>query len=129
MKSVVLFANMSISIVSIAVSHAAYGQDPGVDCTHPLGGYEQNHCASKLEDTNDLELNTLYKKLKTKLSPTEARMLKEAESKWIALRDEICDFEVLPTTRGTGWSANYAECITRLTKNRIIDLKAAISYR
>lgn len=127
MRSVFLIVSMSVGILTL--SHATSEQASGVDCTHAQGGYEQSYCASRLADAADVELNSSYRRLKDSLTTEEVRKLVQIESKWIALRDEICDFETLPAIGGTGWPAFYSECIARLTKNRIIDLKAAIDYR
>lgn len=102
---------------------------PPIDCKSPKATTEVNYCAEKANEKADLELNALYKKLRDKLNQKDKDALAQIERKWVALRDEICEFETQPAESGTGWSGFNSDCLTRLTKNRLIDLKNALEFR
>lgn len=102
---------------------------PPINCKSPKATAEENYCAEKANERANLELNALYKKLRDKLNQNDKDVLAQTERKWVALRDEICDFETQPAENGTGWSGFSSDCLTRLTKNRIIDLKSALEFR
>ncbi|WP_295426583.1 lysozyme inhibitor LprI family protein [uncultured Thiodictyon sp.] len=116
--------------VQLLLAHQALSEDtPPINCKSPKATTEVNYCAEKANEKADLELNVLYKKLRDKLNQEDKDALAQTERKWVALRDEICDFETQPAENGTGWSGFNADCLTRLTKNRLSDLKSALEFR
>jgi len=116
--------------VQLLLAHQAMSEDtPPINCKSPKATTEVNYCAEKANEKADLELNVLYKKLRDKLNQEDKDALAQTERKWVALRDEICDFETQPAENGTGWSGFNSDCLTRLTKNRLSDLKSALEFR
>ena len=82
---------LSLLIVS-SFSASIYGDDyRNVDCSEPKGNYAFSYCIRSNYEKADEELNSVYKKLKQKLTYEEKKLLLNAQRAWIQFRDNDCE--------------------------------------
>jgi uncharacterized protein YecT (DUF1311 family) len=84
---------------------------------------EMNDQAGRDYKQADRQLNDTYNALLAKLSADGKASLREAERAWIAFRDRECAFETMGSAGGSIHSMVVAQCATRLTGERIKELK------
>ncbi len=84
---------------------------------------ELNECLGDKFRIADKSLNSTYAELQRKLTPERQEVLKKAETAWIALRDNDCDFEASTATGGTAYQSLYLSCQIEATKRRMRVLK------
>jgi uncharacterized protein YecT (DUF1311 family) len=77
------------------------------DCTKSLTEVEQNICHVESLAALDVQLNTLYKSLLTKLTGPERDALRDEQRKWLAARETTCNYK--------GWHG----CLTDYYQKRI----------
>src|SRR5579871_485569 len=76
----------------------------------------------------DADLNTVYQKAiesATKYGRTDLANLKDAQRKWIAYRDAVCEAEFALYHGGTAAGPAKLACLRRITDQRTHDLKEA----
>lgn len=78
-----------------------------------------NECLGDEFGMADKALNSAYAELRRKLTPERQEVLKKAETSWIALRDNDCDFEASAAAGGTAYQSLYLSCQIHTTKRRI----------
>ncbi|GEP55139.1 lysozyme inhibitor LprI family protein [Reyranella soli] len=78
---------------------------------------------------SDQQLNTVYNKLRAKISDAGKAKLQTAQQSWLRFRDQECEFETMGTVGGTIHSMIVAICLTRLTDQRIKDLEAQLNCK
>jgi uncharacterized protein YecT (DUF1311 family) len=98
----------------------------------PLASFSQNKPVGQSEfdemmkayKTADADLNKEYQRALRGLRPSDARNLRDAQQKWIAYRDAVCKYEYGMVGGGTIGPTIRVACLTRLTKERTVDLQA-----
>jgi uncharacterized protein YecT (DUF1311 family) len=118
----------NISLVSIssliALSFGApASSQPQINCENPGSNVEYKECAYRAYQASDKQLNQVYKPIFAKLKGTEKQKLIQAQSIWIKFRDANCEFEVYQNRQGSGYSGFLSNCLERMTKARIDELK------
>lgn len=90
-----------------------------------------NSCAANTFKAADKELNALYKTQLDYLQDAKSKSaFKEAQRKWIALRDADCLYQVGPREdSGSIWPLLQLSCETEQTKVRIEQLKKYVACR
>lgn len=113
------------SLVALAGSGVAIAKD--CDSTQEA----MNVCAADDFKAADKELNTLYKAQMDYLQDAKTKSaFKEAQRKWIALRDADCLYQVGPREdSGSIWALLQYSCETEQTKVRIEQLKKYVACR
>ena len=76
---------------------------------------------------SDDQLNTVYNKLRAKISDAGKKNLQVAQQSWLRFRDQECEFETMGTVGGSIHSMIVAICLTRLTDQRVKDLEAQLN--
>ena len=76
---------------------------------------------------SDDQLNTVYNKLRAKISDAGKKNLQVAQQSWLRFRDQECEFETMRTVGGSIHSMIVAICLTRLTDQRVKDLEAQLN--
>jgi len=93
---------------------------------------EVTACLVQHFKTADADLNAVYQKAiksATEYGPTDLANLKDAQRKWIAYRDAVCEAEFALYQGGTaGGPAKFA-CLWRITDQRTHDLKEAYLFQ
>ena len=107
--------------------------EPAIDCDKAVATAELNACADKELAKADAELNTVYAKVRARISKTEAdppydaksfeEALRKSQRAWVAYRDADCkDLVPMSWTGGSGTSGEVLGCLTSKTKARTKDL-------
>src|SRR5215831_11881512 len=79
----------------------------------------------------DADLNAAYQKAiksATQYGPTDLANLKDAQRKWIAYRDAVCEAEFALYHGGTASGPAKSACLWRITDQRTHDLKEAYLF-
>ena len=77
----------------------------------------------------DERLNAAYNKLRARISDAGKKSLQTAQQSWLRFRDQECEFETMGTVGGSIHSMVVAQCLTRLTDQRIKDLEAQLNCK
>ena len=112
--SISLFGGQSIAAPPLTLS---------IKCLKATTTVEINECTSREAKAADRQLNQTYQKLRPKLSTKQRQRLTQAQSEWIKFRDRTCEYEAGEWEGGTGASAAYSACISRVTQQRTADLQ------
>jgi uncharacterized protein YecT (DUF1311 family) len=72
---------------------AQYMNVPGVPCNVPSTTAEEASCFHRASEAADRELNRVYTRLRSILSPEEQNDLLEAQRAWLKYRDLTCTAE------------------------------------
>jgi uncharacterized protein YecT (DUF1311 family) len=78
---------------------------------------------------SDAQLNAVYNKLRAKISDAGKKSLQTAQQSWLRFRDQECEFETMGTVGGSIHSMVVANCLTRLTDQRIKDREAQLNCK
>ncbi len=76
---------------------------------------------------SDERLNTVYRALRAKISDAGKAKLQAAQQSWLRFRDQECAFETMGTVGGSIHSMVVANCLARLTDQRVKDLEAQLN--
>jgi len=76
---------------------------------------------------SDQQLNTVYNKLRAKISDAGKAKLQTAQQSWLRFRDQECEFETSGTVGGSIHGMMVAICQTRLTDQRVKDLERLLN--
>jgi uncharacterized protein YecT (DUF1311 family) len=89
--------------------------------------YDTAVCLIRKYKKIDTELNGAYQKALKETAfnygPEDVENLKDAQRKWIVYRDAACKAEYALWGGGSGGPAAHTICLTKLTKERLGDLK------
>ncbi|KPC33357.1 Lipoprotein [Pseudomonas syringae pv. cilantro] len=90
-----------------------------------------NKCAANELATLDADLNKQYKAQMAWLqTPEKKQALKDAQQKWIALRDADCQYQAgKPEDSGSIWPLVHSRCLAEQTRVRVKQLKAYVACR
>ncbi|WP_439884484.1 lysozyme inhibitor LprI family protein [Pseudomonas syringae] len=90
-----------------------------------------NQCAAKELAALDADLNTQYNAQMNWLkSPAKKQALKDAQRKWLALRDADCLYQVGKREEsGSIWPLLQTRCLAEQTRVRVKQLKAYVACR
>ena len=113
------------ALLALTGSGVALGQD----CDSNQAA--MNVCAANDFKAADKELNELYKTQMDYLQDVKTKSaFKDAQRKWIALRDADCLYQVGPREdSGSIWALLQFSCETEQTKLRIEQLKKYVACR
>ena len=112
--SISLFGGQSIAAPPLTLS---------INCLKATTTVEINECTGREAKAADRQLNQTYQKLRPKISTKQRQRLTQAQSEWIKFRDRTCEYEAGEWEGGTGASAAYSACISRVTQQRTADLQ------
>ena len=104
----------------------SYSQRTPVNCGDMDTQMEINLCAAKEFAKADQNLNTIYKKVISKLSSEEKSFLIAAQKSWIVVRDNHCSIYTKLYEGGSMMPLMVNTCKTELTQNRIKELRALL---
>ncbi|OUM06519.1 hypothetical protein BW686_15595 [Pseudomonas syringae] len=112
-------------LIALGVGCSAQAQD--CDATQA----SMNKCAATELATLDANLNTQYKAQMAWLkTPEKKQALKEAQQKWIALRDADCLYQAgKPEDSGSMWPLVQSQCLAEQTRVRLKQLQAYVACR
>jgi uncharacterized protein YecT (DUF1311 family) len=115
---------MRLLLLFLIISAPAAGARAD-DCANAMAQRTMNECADLALRTADGELNALFKEAQRHLKGDTgaAKSLIAAERAWIAFRDAECAFSASSSKGGSIYPMVYSECLEKLTKARIGDLK------
>ncbi|MEO0497696.1 MAG: lysozyme inhibitor LprI family protein [Pseudomonadota bacterium] len=125
---------LAISALALCASlTVAFAQDELHPCETMGSTVETTNCYGQAHEAADADLNLAYKLAITAAkdvdnytsdtAPKAAIILRDAQRRWIAYRDEACDAEAAFWGGGTGASAAFLACLERLTRVREQDLR------
>jgi len=117
-------------LLVLAVVHPGVcaSQETPSPCDNPRNQQEINACAKEEYSKADATLNKTYRQLLAKLGNRQrVKMLKTAQSRWLAYRDAHCDFEAVEYSGGSMRPAVYLGCLTELTNARVEVLTRALN--
>ena len=118
LEFVMMLSRFAFSLCFTCFSLAAFGQTEPADRNE----FDETIQAYKIADAN---LNREYQRALRALSrPSDVRNLRDAQRKWIAYRDAVCKAEYERAEGGTIGPTIRVACMTRLTKERTVDLQA-----
>lgn len=119
------------AVFMVLFSTAALPQE--VNCINPTSQFEMTECAFRDADAADALLNEEYRRAIKAAKAMDADfqpgpvaledLLREAQRAWIPYRDAACSVESGLAQGGTAQNQFFAECLRRLTSQRIDDLR------
>jgi len=74
-------------------------------------------------DKSDAELNAVYKKVLSQLSPKGLEALKEAQRAWLIFRDKTAEAYGTGEEGSSNEKVMYVRCAAAITRNRTKELK------
>ena len=86
-------------------------------------------CLRKNYEESDLQLNQVYKQVRSKIGAEERKILTDAQVAWITYRDKTCDVETFINRGGTGYRGFLSVCLDRMTQARTIELRNQLDNR
>ncbi len=72
-------------------------------------------------------LNAVYQRLRSLLDPGRKAVLRKSERAWLSFRDTQCDLEASGEEGGTLGRLEHAECMTKMTHQRVGALRQLVS--
>jgi uncharacterized protein YecT (DUF1311 family) len=108
---------------------AQYMNVPGVPCNVPSTTAEEASCFHRASEAADRELNRVYTRLRSILSPEEQNDLLEAQRAWLKYRDLTCTAEYNLYRGGTGGPVTRLACLAAVTQQRVAELKTTYVWR
>jgi len=112
------------ALVLQGVCWATIGVAKEPDCGDKETQLEMNRCALAVYQAADQELTRIYSSLLAKVSDKGKQSLRAIERVWIAYRDKECAFETSGTEGGTIHAFVAAQCLTRITRTHVLELRA-----
>lgn len=110
------FVLLAITNIFLFMTFPVFAEE---DCTNPKTQTDMNICSGIALENADKKLNEIYKKAIDLLDEKEKSQLKDNQRAWLTYRDLTCEFETRGSeSGGTIWPFIYADCMTRLTKQR-----------
>lgn len=104
-----------------------------LNCENPMSQVEYTGCAFRSYEETDAELNRIYgraiaraKEMDADFQPGPvplADLVRDAQRAWIPFRDAACSVEAGMARGGTAANQWFAECLEKLTRRRIDDLR------
>ena len=83
-----------------------------------------NQCSALRAEAIDKQLNQVYRQVRAKYKGSEnENLLINAQIDWIKYRDSTCSFSMNRYKGGSMASMVYSDCLGRMTKQRIDELK------
>jgi uncharacterized protein YecT (DUF1311 family) len=119
-RSLIIIALMLLCIIK---AHSQQASSRIIDCNSVTTQIEMNECAKKDFDKADKELNEIYKKTMSLLTPESRQSLISAQKKWIEYRDTSCKVYEKLYQGGSMMNMITLNSKTRLTNERIKELK------
>jgi uncharacterized protein YecT (DUF1311 family) len=125
-------------ILSLAVAIASAQADEQWNCADPQAQAEMNACAGIDFERADAELNRLWRTLTAGAqandrSPdsgrsetdrrSEEEILRRGQRAWVQFRDAQCEYEGLSERGGSMETLIVNQCLARLTRQRIAQLR------
>ena len=109
-----------------AATPAASAPDSLADCSkQDLPQIGMDACAYDAFKKQDRALNALYGELVKTPDAGAPRQLQASQRAWLQFRDLECAYEV-PDTGGSIVPMLKADCLTELTRERILDLRRVL---
>jgi uncharacterized protein YecT (DUF1311 family) len=96
---------------------------------HARADPEQTRCFRKEAEGADRELNLLYQRIRTILSPADQAKLQTAERLWVQFRDANCAAERELYDGGSAAPMVYAACLWADTRQRTTELSVMYGWR
>ncbi|MEJ8573948.1 lysozyme inhibitor LprI family protein [Microbaculum marinum] len=122
---------MTVFALLLAPGVALADEKP--DCANPQTQLDMTICSNEDYKAADSELNAAYKKAMASMKETDsylpegekgaAKALLAAQRAWIEYRDRACESETFLVKGGSMEPMIYAECMTRITRERTAALE------
>jgi uncharacterized protein YecT (DUF1311 family) len=103
--------------------------EPGIPCNKSSTTAEEASCFQMASDAADGELNRVYTKVHSVLSPEEQNDLTGAQRAWVKYRDLTCTAEYRLYDGGTAGPVTRLACLAAVTQQRIATLKITYGWR
>ena len=121
---VLAFSIAVVLCLSTGSANPTQKQKSQDSCANAQTTAEMRDCAGNEYKQADAELNKAYKQLMAKLDDQGFQAsLKSAQQAWIKYRDVNCEYESYLNRGGTTHSVVYTGCLTRMTKQRTMELR------
>ncbi|GAB6140391.1 hypothetical protein JCM14076_11200 [Methylosoma difficile] len=115
--------SLAAMVVSMLASYSAWSQNHDA-CDYSGTQTQMNICAMQDFETEDAELNRVYKGLKHSLTRQKQGVLLEEQRAWLKERDPNCKKEANEEAEGGSmWPLLFESCRATSTKARIEQLK------
>ncbi|WP_292532462.1 lysozyme inhibitor LprI family protein [Methylocystis sp.] len=114
MKIFPLRCSIAVAVAFVVLAHWS-SLAMAKDCSGLDTQTAMNLCAGDNFKQSDAELNAVYQKLLSKISPGGQSKLREAQKSWIRYRDQQCEFDTMGTIGGSIHSMMLWQCLTDLT--------------
>jgi len=90
---------------------------------------EMNILADKKFKKVDSEMNHVYKQLLMVVNANDKLLLTNAQKNWLRFRDSHCKFEESAYTGGSIQPMVRSNCLTEVTKRRVMELRQSLKSR
>ena len=126
--------SMALAFSMAVMPLFASAQD--IDCKSPQTQTDMNICAAQDYERADAELNRVWGEVRATLqtmgnpvegAPNPWETMLEAQRAWITFRDLACDAESAIYYGGSIRPLIYSSCLTRLTEQRMQDIRDAVA--
>ncbi len=114
----------SLALCFLVVAGIASAQGQKEPCENAQTTVEMRNCAGKEYKKADAELNSVYRRLMSKLGDEGHKAaLRTAQQAWIKYRDANCEFEAYLNRGGTIYPVVYTSCLSAMTTARTKELR------
>ena len=124
---------LSLTAALLGVGHnqavAQHMNAPGAPCNRSSSTVEEANCFKRSADAADKELNSIYARVKSILSPEERNDLLQAQQAWLKYRGLTCTAEYKLYGGGTGGPVTQMACLAAITHERVNTLKITYGWR
>jgi uncharacterized protein YecT (DUF1311 family) len=108
---------------------AQHMNEPGVPCNKPCTTAAETTCFQIASHAADKELNRVYLRVRSILSPEKLNDLTGAQRAWVKYRDLTCNAEYRLYDGGTGGPVTRLACLAAVTQERIATLNITYGWR
>ena len=124
-KPVIAFTTMTGFFMFVFVN---LGHSQSVTACEGETQRDMNECTHQAYEKADATLNRLWKKIQSSFDGSDydnrtKKALLKSQRAWIAFRDAECEDLLAALQGGTGYSQFYAQCMERMTRERIESLE------
>jgi uncharacterized protein YecT (DUF1311 family) len=121
------FVALAVFLASAGAGSAQHMNAKDAPCqTGPNA--EQARCFFKEAQAADRQLNLVYNKIRTALSPTDQRKLQTAQRLWVQFRDGNCAAERELYDGGSAAPMVYQACLGADTRQRAAELNVMYGW-
>jgi uncharacterized protein YecT (DUF1311 family) len=119
-------------LTAVLLTVPAYGQhmnEKASPCANVVATAELSNCFFGARLTADVKLESVYKKIRSRLGADDATSLTKTQRLWFRYRDANCSAERNLYEGGTAKAPVYYACLESMTRGRTRELQVTYAVR